>query len=311
MAKTLLKNLTAEDQLHIFDTSDHATHAIQSAHTPTVITTEPTVTDVATKSDIIITMLPGPEHVDKVYSEIFVGLKSEHGTEKTFIDSSTIDIATSIKNAEIAYGLGSYYVDAPVSGGVVGAINGSLTFMIGGGLVDDPTINTPKPDDRSFKVYKSEVVPTLSKMGTNLIACGGPGLGLAAKLSNAYLLALTNIACSESFSLAKSLGLSLPLYSKIVASSSGRCWSSDVNNPVPDILASAPSSRHYANGFGIELMKKDLQLAVNSAKERDLPLLLSQNALDIYSNVEKDEELKDKDISVLYKYIQDMQNGKN
>lgn len=301
MAKNLLKSLTNNDELHIFDVSEHAISTFTSVQTSVPIYSEKSVGDLAQKSDIIISMLPAPKHVDLVYNEIFQALDSS--SNKVFIESSTIDIATSLKHAKTAHNLGFFFFDAPVSGGVVGATNGSLTFMVGGGPLDDPSPQSQPPSSQSIKVYKNDVTPTLSAMGTNIVPCGGPGLGLAAKLSNNYLLALTNIACSESFALAKALGLSLPLYSKIVASSTGRCWSSDVNNPVPDILASAPSSRHYLNGFGVQLMKKDLGLAIDAAKQTNLPLLLADSALDVYSDVEKVEDFKDKDMSVIYQYI--------
>lgn len=309
MAKNLLQKLGPEDSFHVFDVSEHTTSSVASVVTQTPVTIASSAGEVGKKADVVITMLPGPAHVESVYSEIVKGFDKASASHKVFIDSSTVDMATSLKVSETLHDLGSFFFDAPVSGGVVGAANGSLTFMIGGGSVDNPTSNEG-PSQLQIDVYRKTVAPTLAKMGTNLVPCGGPGLGLAAKLANNYLLALTNIACSESFQLAKSLGLSLPLYSKIVSSSSGRCWSSDVNNPVPDILASAPSSRNYENGFGIPLMKKDLGLAMHAAEQAKLPLLLADKAFEIYTDVENDGFCKDKDISVIYQYIEEMKGDK-
>lgn len=306
MAKNLLKSLTTDDQLHVFDISSESTSNLvaNSSDYKAPITVSKSVKEVARNADVIVTMLPAPKHVDLVYADVLQVLDNNSG--KVFVDSSTIDVKTSLKTAKSLEKLGSYFFDAPVSGGVVGATNGTLTFMIGGGpTLEEGESASASSSPQSLEIYSKDVVPLLSSMGARLIPCGGPGLGLAAKLSNNYLLALNNIAAAESFQLARSLGLSLPLYSQIVSSSTGKCWSTDVNNPVPGVLPNAPASNDYLNGFGLQLMKKDLGLAIDAAKEVKLPLLLAEGAWDVYSQVEKDEYCKTRDMSVIYKYIED------
>lgn len=338
MAQNLYKTCVTDpknDQLYIYDISEQSTSLfLKEAATSNTnnnnnninnIHIAKSVSEVAQNSDIIITMLPAPQHVSGVYKEIInsfpntntnndnsnggsvndsISLKSP---EKIFIDSSTIDVQTSIDVSKLLVPLNFRFFDAPVSGGVVGATNGTLTFMIGGvssssSSSSESSSSSSNDDDQ---VYTSSVIPILSSMGKKLVPCGTSGLGLAAKLCNNYLLALTNIATSESFQLAKALGLDLNLYSGIVASATGRSWSSDVNNPVPGILDSAPASNDYKNGFGLPLMKKDLALAIQAAKQSNLPLLLGDDALNVYNTVEQDEYCKTRDMSVIYKYIED------
>lgn len=119
-----------------------------------------------------------------------------------FIDSSTIDIPTSREiHQYVKTNIEHFdFVDAPVSGGVTGARKRTLCFMLS------------RPN-------KEAISPSLQKlienMGSNLFPCGGHhGSGLATKLSNNYLLAITNLAVADSFQLAKSFGLNLQNYAK-------------------------------------------------------------------------------------------------
>ncbi|ANB15863.1 hypothetical protein AWJ20_3507 [Sugiyamaella lignohabitans] len=230
-------------------------------------------------------MLPEGKHVRGVYERIIEAIKSEP-SDRLFIDSSTIDVQTSIETSNLikSNNLGTF-VDAPVSGGTVGAANATLTFMVG---TED--LNT--------------VEPTLKMMGSRFFACGKQGAGLAAKLANNYILALTNIATAEGFQLANQLGLDLAKFSEIVNTSSGRSWSSEVNNPVPGISPSTPSSRDYESGFGVSLMRKDLLLAIAAADLVKLKLLLGSDAAKVYETI-VEAGLARKDMSVIYKYLED------
>jgi 3-hydroxyisobutyrate dehydrogenase len=229
-------------------------------------------------------MLPEGKHVRTAYGELADNLAPS--TTKTFIDSSTIDLKTTLETAKLLErsNIGTF-VDAPVSGGTIGAKNGTLTFMVG------------SKDLSSLK-------PVLEKMGSRIVSCGGLGSGISAKLANNYLLALSNIATSEAFQLAKNLGLDLKVFSGIVNTSSGHCWSSQINNPVPGINENAPSSRDYENGFGVSLMYKDLKLANEAAKQAKLNLPMADRAAEIYDEVNRIPELKNKDMSVIYKWLE-------
>lgn len=195
-----------------------------------------------------------------------------------FIDSSTIDPQTSRKLSSVVstYRLmrerGSNgapaLLDAPVSGGVLSAEAGSLTFMVGG------------PEE----AYRS-AEPLLLSMGKNIVYCGGPGNGSTAKICNNLAMAVSMLGVSEAIALGQSLGVSASTLTKIFNSSSARCWSSDTYNPVPGVMEGVPSSRDYNGGFATKLMAKDLKLAVESAKEVSVRSQMMSLADKIYTDL--------------------------
>jgi 3-hydroxyisobutyrate/3-hydroxypropionate dehydrogenase len=173
-----------------------------------------------------------------------------------------------------------------MSGGVVGAAAGTLTFMLGA-----ETSLVPRLE------------PILLRMGKRVLHCGGQGAGLSAKLANNYLLALNNIATAEAMNLGIKWGLDPKTLAGVINVSTGRCWPSEVNNPVEGVIDSAPASRDYKGGFGIALMKKDLKLAMVAAKEAGARLELAETARQVYEAVEGDEGCRGRDFSVVYRYL--------
>lgn len=178
------------------------------------------------------------------------------------------------------------FIDAPMSGGVVGARAGSLTFMIG-----------------CPEASLSRAQAVLNLMGKRIFRLGEQGTGLVGKLANNYLLAISNIATCEAMNMGIKLGLDAKALAELINTSSGRCWSSEVNNPVAGVSSGAPAERDYAGGFGVPLMKKDLRLAMAAAEEKNVKLLLADRAKEIYQEVEDVEGVKD--FSVIYKYLKD------
>lgn len=173
-----------------------------------------------------------------------------------------------------------------MSGGVVGATAGTLTFMLGA------------PEEL---VKRSELV--LLRMGKRVLHCGPQGTGLSAKLANNYLLAINNIATAEAMNLGVRWGLDPKVLAGIINVSTGKCWPSEVNNPVPGVVGTAPASRDYAGGFGIALMKKDLRLAIVAAQEAGAKLELASKADDVYETASQEERCKGRDFSVVYRYL--------
>ena len=174
-----------------------------------------------------------------------------------------------------------------MSGGVVGARAGTLTFMLGassrsGGLI-------------------ARVKPVLGMMGTKVLHLGEQGAGLSGKLANNYLLAISNIATAEAMNLGLRWGLDPQRLGELINGSSGRCWSSEVNNPVPGVSPGAPAEKGYEGGFGIELMKKDLKLAMEEARRVGAKVEMGERAGDVYEDVEFAE--KGKDFSVVYRWL--------
>jgi 3-hydroxyisobutyrate dehydrogenase len=218
----------------------------------------------AAKVDVLITMLPGPHEVREVYLGP-EGILENLAESTLLIDASTIDPQTAREVAKHAQAQGHAMLDAPVSGGTMGAKAGTLTFMVGG-------------DALAYDKAK----PILSAMGKNIVHCGGVGNGQVAKVANNMLLAISMIGTAEAMSLGVSLGMDPKVLAGIINTSSGRCWSSEINNPYPGALENAPASRGYSGGFGTALMLKDLGLATSAAKAVGQPVMMGALAQQLY-----------------------------
>ena len=209
------------------------------------------IKNLAINSEIIITMLPDGKAVKNVWSELIPLCKEN----TLLVDCSTIDVETSIQTQEKANKNKILTLDAPVSGGVIGADNGTLTFMVGG----------------SKEVY-NEFKYLFDIMGRNSILCGKSGAGQSAKICNNLLLASTMIAVGDSFKLGEKLGLDLNKLFEVISTSSGSCWA--VNNycPIKGIGPKTPSDNNYKGGFSGALMFKDLGLAIEAANKSKINL---------------------------------------
>lgn len=209
-------------------------------------------------------------------------------SDRLFIDTSTIDPTTSSEVARMAVSTKQgRFVDAPMSGGTVGAAAGTLTFMIG------------SPDD-----LVPRATSVLSYMGRRVLHLGGPTSGLKGKLANNYLLALNNIATCEAMSMGVAWGLDPKALANMINTSTGKCWPSEVNNPVPGVIETSPSSRDYDGGFGVALMNKDLKLALKAAEEFSVNVRLGPLAQQVYDEVQSKPKLRTKDFSVVYRYLE-------
>jgi 3-hydroxyisobutyrate dehydrogenase len=155
--------------------------------------------------------------------------------------------------------------DAPVSGGTGGAAAGTLTFMVGA-----------TPD------LFATLQPVLAQMGRNIVHCGEVGTGQIAKICNNLLLGISMVGVSEAMALGDALGIDTKVLAGIINSSTGRCWSSEMYNPWPGIVETAPASRGYTGGFGAELMLKDLGLATEAARRAHQPVVLGAVAQQLY-----------------------------
>ena len=179
---------------------------------------------------------------------------------------------------------GAGFVDAPMSGGVVGARAGTLTFMVGAEKEDIPKIQE-----------------ILLLMGKKVWHMGPQGTGLSGKLANNYALAINNIACAEAMNLGMRWGIDRKALADLLNSATGKSWPSEINNPAPGVLEASPSSKGYEGGFGVSLMNKDLRLAMTAAQEAGAKLALAEKAKEVYDQTEK--EHKGKDFSVVYRWL--------
>jgi 3-hydroxyisobutyrate dehydrogenase len=248
-------------------------------------------------------MLPSSPQVRMVYSDaggIIAALKEMPVTEAQStlcIDSTTLDVEVARGVANDVTQAGAQIVDAPVSGGVTGAKAGTLSFLVGG-------------TSTAFELAS----PVLSRMGKRIIHCGPSGAGLGAKICNNLVLGVEQIVIAEAMLLGQKLGLDPAVLAGVINSSTGGCWSSSVNNPVPSALPgqSPPCERDYEGGFATTLMLKDMGLATTIADKFGSPLPLGEAAKSIYASALKQQPaLCRKDFSSVYQYLRDAaQEGK-
>jgi 3-hydroxyisobutyrate dehydrogenase len=216
----------------------------------------------AASADVVITMFPSGAHVLDAYRG---GLLAAARPGTLFIDSSTIDVADAVAARGQAVQAGHRGMDAPVSGGVVGATAGSLTFMVGA-------------DPEDF----ASALPILEVMGGRVVHCGGSGAGQAAKICNNMILGVSMIAVSEAFVLGEKLGLSDQALFDVASAASGQCWALTTNCPVPGPVPSSPANRDYQPGFAGALMAKDLGLALSAIESTGVAAELGPLAARIY-----------------------------
>lgn len=257
MARNLLK---AGHSLNLFDLNKDilAELAALGGH----ISTSPR--EAAQGTEMVITMLPAAAHVRSVWlgeDGVLAGIAK--GVPA--VDCSTIDPQTARDVAAAAAKQGVQMADAPVSGGTGGAQAGTLTFMVGAPQALFDTLH-----------------PVLEQMGRNIVHCGDVGTGQVAKICNNLLLGISMVGVSEAMALGAALGIDSEVLAGVINSSTGRCWSSEVYNPWPGIVETAPASRGYTGGFGAELMLKDLGLATEAARQAHQPVVLGAVAQQLY-----------------------------
>jgi len=217
--------------------------------------------EAATDKDCVITMLPAGQHVVSVYNEIAEVLREGC----LLIDCSTIDVASAREAHEIAAKAGALSVDAPVSGGIMGAVNGTLTFMAGG-------------EDTALVAAE----PVLKPMAGRVVRCGGGSAGQAAKACNNMILAITMIGTCEAFEMGRRLGLDEQALFDVISTASGQSWSTTTYCPVPGPVPSSPANNDYKPGFASQLMIKDLGLAQQAAEQTGAFTPLGAHALELY-----------------------------
>lgn len=264
MGLPMAKNLAATGHEVVgFDVAPAAVAAAGEAG----LATADSGTDAATGADVVITMFQTGAQVLDAYRGAGggPGLLEVAASGALFIDCSTIAVDEARAAHALAEEAGRRSLDAPVSGGVVGAENATLAFMVGG-------------TDADFEAAR----PLLEAMGRRVVHCGGVGLGQAAKVCNNMILAVSQIAVAEAFVLGERLGLSHQALFDVASNASGQCWALTTNCPVPGPVPTSPANRDYQPGFAGALMNKDLGLAEHAIAATGVDARMGMLAREIY-----------------------------
>ena len=219
--------------------------------------------DSAKNVQVVITMLPDGEILKKVAKEILPLMTPG----SILLDCSTVDVESTLEVAEMASRFYVGSLDAPVSGGILGAKSATLTFMVGGVEAD---FNKTK---ELFDI-----------MGQKSVLCGPAGSGQAVKICNNMILGATMIATCEAFALADKLNLSREKMFEVVSTSSGYSWSMNAYCPAPGVGPTSPSDNNYEPGFSAALMLKDLKLSQQAAEAVGAKTPIGKKATELYND---------------------------
>jgi 3-hydroxyisobutyrate dehydrogenase len=240
--------------------------------------------EAARRSELVITMLPSSSQVEEAYlgrGGVLEGVASG----RLCVDMSTIDPAVSRRVAAALAARSVRFLDAPVSGGVPRATDGTLAIMVGG-------------DARDLE----EARPALAAMGANVIHVGAVGSGEVAKLCNNLIAGVAAVAVSEAFRIAEGFGVDAKVLTDVIAKSSGNTWVMEHMHPVPGLVARSASSNDYAPGFMTDLMAKDLGLAVDAARQLRVPVVVAPAAQQVL-RLASSHGLGRKDFTAIYTFL--------
>ncbi len=220
----------------------------------------PSARAVAIASELVITMVPNSQEVEEVVAGPQGVLE---GARKGLIivDMSTIAPSMSRKMEQAAAAQGCTFIDAPVSGGSQGAVNGTLTIMAGG-------------NQEAFEKAR----PVLEAMGKkeNIFYVGSSGAGEIIKLVNNTLTGNIAASIAEAFVLGVKAGADVETMAKIISVSSGANWQLSVQFPLRAFNGS------FKPGFMTDLLHKDLGLALDLAAENKVPMTMTSVARQMY-----------------------------
>ena len=278
MAENLVK---AGKNVKVFDTSESVVEKAKEKKLEVAKNLDELITNEVTT---VITMLPEGKNSKEVYLGDN-GIINKVSKNCLLVDCSTIDIQTSIEIGKKASEKEIKMIDAPVSGGVMGAQKATLNIMVGG-------------TNESFDL----ALPLLKIMGKNIFHAGGLGSGNGAKICNNMSLGITMIAASESLMLAKRLNIDIKKVHEIMKNASGNSWPISVYPPLPGLIEGTPSNNNYRPGFSAGMMNKDLKLANECAKQVNASTPLGTMALNIYNKF-CEEGNDNKDFSAISKAI--------
>jgi 3-hydroxyisobutyrate dehydrogenase len=221
------------------------------------LSVSPLTKDVAGEVDVLITMLPNSKIVETVLLENGWAAALRKGS--LVIDMSSSEPVRSRDLAATLEAQGLEYLDAPVSGGVKRAREGTLAILVGG-----------------KESVKAETMPVLEAMGGSILFIGPAGSGHAAKALNNFVSACGLMVTVEALHVAQRFGISPEAMTDVLNASSGKSNTSE--NKVKQFMLSGT----YGSGFSLHLMDKDLGIARALAQSVDYPLTFGRNGIDLW-----------------------------
>jgi 3-hydroxyisobutyrate dehydrogenase len=209
---------------------------------------------VAEASEVTILCVPNSPEVAEVVDAALPALTDG----KILVDCSTIDPEVERAQHDRVGAAGARYLEAPLSGGTVGAEKGTLTLMVGGvaGVLEAAR-------------------PALDPFAELIVHVGGPGMGQVVKLCNNLIYAAQMLATAEATTMAAKAGVDLRKLSEVVTHSTGDCTAVRTRIPFDGVLPDSPASNDWQPGFMTDLMAKDLDLALAYAGRAGTPLFTS------------------------------------
>jgi 3-hydroxyisobutyrate dehydrogenase len=205
-------------------------------------------------ADVVLTCLPTQDEVRDVLQRAD-GLLAGFERGAAFVDTSTIDPSASQQLIAQCAERGIDMIEAPLSGGTIGAKAGTLTMMIGGDAA-----------------VLERVRPVLESMAKNIFHVGGPGMGQTLKLCNQMIAGAQTIALAEAYAILHAAGVDAKLATDVFAVSTANCVAIQQRVPVPGVLPNSPATNDWKAGFATEWMAKDLFLAQLFARSLDVPV---------------------------------------
>jgi 3-hydroxyisobutyrate dehydrogenase len=216
---------------------------------------------VVAASEVTVLCVPDSPDVVAVLDDALPAL----GPGKIVVDTSTVDPGIERAQHERVDATGAAYLDAPLSGGTVGAENGTLTVMVGG---DAATLDAARPAIEPFAGL--------------IVHAGGPGDGQVVKLCNQLVYAAQMVAVSEASALAAKEGLDLAMMYEVLTHSTGDCVAVRTRIPFEGARPDTPASNGWKPGFMTALMAKDVRLVIDEAARAGVPATSATNALPLF-----------------------------
>lgn len=199
--------------------------------------------------------------------------------DRLLIECSTIEIESTqeIGKAVIDAGLGNF-VDATVSGGMWGANDGTLSFMVG----------HSEPTDTD--IVGKLIYETLSLVGvpSTIAFCGGLGMGQVAKIAHNYITLANNLVATEGMAIGLKYGIDKKALFKCIREGTANSWVMGLEQPVPGLVPEAPSSNNYKRAFAPALSVKDLTIGINAAKKVGVNPTAGEAAIKAFRVVDAD-----------------------